>query len=243
MICIKKENHAFTLIELMVSMLLSLILVAAVAIIYLSSSKTNRTNISFINAQNDGQMALNFIKDDLARTGWTNNNASDFTLAGPFTSDVGTLDGGDAADILKVHYESCDNSVADNDCKVSGLDSVDCNGVAFAGGDIITNTYQITNSNELTCNNQVLISNVESFQVLYGQLNDQGLEYVTANNIADSSKIHSVQFGLMVRSDQDTADTSITRAMSLLDRTITVNDKKLRLKFESTVMIVNKPLQ
>ncbi len=234
--------QGFTLIELMVGMVLSLILIAATITVYFSSQRTNTVNEGLVSTQNDAQLALSFLKEDIAKAGWANNTSVAYTLPSPLTSDFANNDGGTGSDTLKIRYESCDNSDAINGCINVQVDSVDCIGQAVAGGNIITNTYTVDANNQLTCNGQPLISNVESFQVLYGQISNTGLNYVTANNISDHSRIQSIRFGILVRSENDTAEKAQSRTINLLDKTINVNDKKLRLKYETTVVLLNKPI-
>ncbi len=236
-----EKNNGFTLVELMVGMVLGLILIAAVVTVYLSSSKTNRTSQGVLNANSNIQFAIDLLKDDFARAGWANNTSLAYSLSSPLSSDYVNFDGGAGSDTIKIQYESCDNSDSDNKCLTSGIDSTDCNGVAVSGGDIITNVYSVNANKELICNNQVLISNVESFQVLYGQVTATGIEYVIASNISDPSRVHSIRFGLIVSSDINTADKKVSKSIQLLDKTITSNDQKVKLKYESTVVVLNKP--
>ncbi|MCW8856890.1 MAG: PilW family protein [Kangiella sp.] len=243
MIKIKSAKHqgGFTLVELMIGMVLGLILIAGIFTVYIATKRTNNTTEGVITAQSGAQLALSFMKEDIARTGWVNNTALAYTLPSPLTADYATLDGGIGSDTLKVQYESCDASSPLNECDANNIDIADCNGVAVAPGSIITNVYALSADNELTCNGQPLIDNVTDFQVLYGELTPTGLQYVTANNISDSSKIHSIRFGILVTSDHETSDSNISRTINLLDQTINVNDKKLHLKYESTVVVYNRP--
>ncbi len=236
-----KNQQGFTLIELMVGGLLGLLLIAAAATVYLSSTQTNRTSQGLLNAKSDVQLALSVLQDDIAKAGWANNNAASYTLSSPFPANITTLDGGTGSDSISLQYESCDNSDADNGCAADGSEAVDCTGASVAGGSLITNTYSVNGSKELVCNSQPIISNVENFQVLYGQVTSSGIEYVTAANITDRSRIHSVRFGLIVSSDINTSSSNTSRTIQLLDQTVASNDKKVRLKYESTVVVLNKP--
>ena len=82
---------------------------------------------------------------------------------------------------------------------------------------------------------------MEDFQVLYGELNGSSLNYVTADNITNVSNIRSIRFGLLLTSDKNTSDSNISRNINLLGKDISVNDKKLHLKYETTVVIHNRP--
>lgn len=235
-----KQIKAFTLVELMVGMLLGLILIAGVFTVYLSSKQTNNTAEGVIGAQSDAQLALSFMKEDIAKAGWVNNSSLGYTMPSPLPADYDTYEGGTGSDSLKIHYESCDSSQPINDCIGAAIDSADCNGVAVTPGDTITNVYQV-NSGVLTCNGQPLISNVEDFQVLYGILSGGNLTYVTADNIPNASDIRSIRFGLLLTSENNTSDANISRNIDLLGKQISVNDRKLHLKYETTVVIHNRP--
>ncbi|AKE52285.1 PilW family protein [Kangiella geojedonensis] len=235
-----KQEKGFTLVELMVGMLLGLILIAGVFTVYLSTKKTNNTAEGVISAQSDAQLALSFMKEDIARAGWVNNSSITYTMNSPLPADYKTYEGGAGIDMLKIHYESCDSSQAINECIGAAIDSADCNGVAVTPGDTITNVYEV-NGGVLTCNDQPLISNVEDFQVLFGELNGSSLNYVTADNITNVSNIRSIRFGLLLTSEKNTSDSNISRNINLLGKDISVNDKKLHLKYETTVVIHNRP--
>lgn len=234
------DPKGFTLVELMVGMVLGLILIAGVFTVYLSSKQTNNTAEGVIGAQSDAQLALSFMKEDLARAGWVNNSSIGYTMPSPLPADYTTYEGGTGPDSIKIHYESCDSSQPINDCIDPAIDSADCNGVAITPGDTITNVYEV-NAGVLTCNGQPLISNVEDFQVLYGVLSGGELTYVTADNIANASSIRSIRFGLLLTSENNTSDTNVARNINLLGKEISVNDKKLHLKYETTVVIHNRP--
>lgn len=235
-----KNTQGFTLVELMVGMVLGLILIAGVFTVYLSSKKTNNTAQGVLGAQSDAQLALSFMKEDIAKAGWVNNSSLGYSLPSPVPLDYSSYEGGAGPDTLKIHFESCDGAQPDNDCVGAGIDDADCNGQLVTPGDIIENVYQVNNG-VLTCNGQPLISNVEDFQVLYGELIGSNLNYVTADNITNATNVRSIRFGLLLTSEQNTSDATISRNINLLGKDISVNDKKLHFKYETTVVLHNRP--
>ncbi|RDX37554.1 prepilin-type N-terminal cleavage/methylation domain-containing protein [Kangiella sp. HD9-110m-PIT-SAG07] len=218
-----QSNKGFTLIELLVGMVLSLLLVAAGATVYLSSKKTNAVNQNILNIQNDGQLALQVLKNDIRLAGWTKNDLQSQSMATPLGA--GFQDGGGtASDTLAIQYEG---------------DS-DCNGTAVTN--TVINVYSL-NAGTLMCNGQPMIDGVESFQVLYGYSGaGGGVKYVTADNVADPTAVESVRFAILLRSERAVPDGPASRDYTVLDQQLTgYTDKKIRQVYTATVAILNRP--
>ncbi len=218
-----RYNKGFTIVELMVGLALSLLLVAAAATVYLSSKKTNAVNQNILNIQNDGQLALQVLKNDIRHAGWTRNDLQSQSMATPLAA--GFKDGGGAAsDTLAIQYEG----------------DFDCNGTAVTN--VVINTYSL-NGNTLMCNGQPMIDGVESFQVLYGYSGaGGGVKYVTADNISDPTAVESVRFGVLLRSEKSIPDAPASKDYVVLDQNLTgFTDKKIRQVYSATVAILNRP--
>lgn len=218
-----QNNKGFTLIELMVGMVLSLLLIAAAATVYLSSKKTNAVNQNILNIQNDGQLALQILKNDIRRAGWTRNNLQSQSMATPLAA--GFADGGGAAsDTLAIQYEG----------------DTDCNGTATSG--TVINTYSVVGET-LMCNKAPIIDGIESFQVLYGYSGDGGgVKYVIASDVTDQTAVESIRFALLLRSDKAVPDGPSSRDYAVLDQNLTgFTDKKIRQVYSATAVILNRP--
>ncbi|WP_251360054.1 PilW family protein [Kangiella sp. TOML190] len=234
----KKNISGMTLVELLVGITLSLIILGATITIYLSTKQTNVVNEGSINIQNDAQLALLVLKNDIQKTGWVNDsNTEIFGLDNSITT-ASSDGGGTVADVIAVSFESCDSSIARNDCRTDGTDAADCNGVAVAGGARITNRYQIVNGS-LVCNNVALIDNVDNFQVEYGFYNGVGVDYVPLSGVTDRSKIITVRFGLIISTENSLPD-GRNQTLKLFDTDFDFTDKKLRRVFSATVPILNR---
>ncbi|PXF62973.1 PilW family protein [Kangiella spongicola] len=219
-----QKNKGFTIIELMIGVVLSLLLIAAAATVYLSSKKTNAVNQNILNIQNDGQLALQILKNDIRLAGWTKNNLQSQSMATPLAA--GFADGGGtASDTLAIQYEG----------------DTDCNGTAVSSG-IVVNTYSVVGET-LMCNNAPIIDGIESFQVLYGYSgNGGGVKYVIADDVADQTAVESIRFALLLRSDKAVPDGPSSRDYVVLDQNLTgFTDKKIRQVYSATAVILNRP--
>lgn len=233
-----KKTSGFTLVELLVGITLSLIILGATVSIYVSTKQTNLVNEGSINIQNDSQLAMLVLKKNIQRTGWVNDtNTAVYGLNQAITA--ASSDGGATnPDVIAVSFESCDSSSNRNDCRSDGTDAADCNGVAVAGGSVITNEYKISNGS-LVCNNVALVDNVDNFQVEYGFFNGSGVEYTSLDNVTDRSKIITVRFGVIIGTDNPIPNGK-NQTVKLFGTDYSYTDKKLRRVFSSTVPILNK---
>lgn len=221
----RNKINAFTLVELMIGMVVSLLLIAAATTVYLSSKQTNGLNQSLVTIQNEGQLALRVLKNSVRQAGWAEPDSFSYTLASPIRSDL-SLDGGDSgSDTLAIQFEG----------------STDCNGPSSS--DPIVEVYKLENNN-LLCNDLVIVENIDSFQVLYGVRTGAGLKYITATNIVDPSLVETIQFGFVISSNQSVSSGKASQKIKLLDASLqTFTDKKARQTYTATVAVLNRPQQ
>lgn len=229
---LRKKTKGFTLIEMMVAMVIGLIILAGVFVVYLSSKKTFNLGSSMVNVHENGRFAINYLVKDIQRAGWIDTDitpSEGFSLTQPLTNFINnqSVAGGENSDGITVRY------YGDTDCK----------GDVPASG-IVENTYQLVAGDELSelqCNGITLLSNVESFQLRYGVLSQQGVRYVSAGSITPQSIIKSVQVGLTVASRQEnvTSEKTVTVKNVLDEGPYTFNDGRYRQVFSSTVLINN----
>lgn len=218
-----QNKKAFTLVELLVGIVLSLLLVAAAATVYLSSKKTNAVNQNILNIQNDGQLALQVLKNDIRNAGWTRNDLKSQSMATPLAA--GYKDGGGTApDTLAIQYEG----------------DVDCNGTGVTN--VVVNVYTL-DAGTLRCNGQPMIDGVETFQVLYGYSGaGGGVKYVTADNVDDPTAVESIRFAILLRSERVVPDAPDSKDYTVLGQNFTgYTDKKIRQVYSATVAILNRP--
>lgn len=172
--CGSGRAQGIGLVELMVAMVLGALVVAAVVQIFSANKQTFRMQDAMSLTQEGGTYALDFIARDLLRAGFpgypTATQAFDWTnIANDVVTDAGTHD------TLAVVYAP----------QVAG--ETFCTGESVGAATLISNRYWVAQNaggiNELRCQGavpnggggfdltgtpQVLVDNVESFQVLYG---------------------------------------------------------------------------
>lgn len=161
------------MVELMVAMVLGALVVIGVIQVFTANRQTFRMQDAMAMTQESGTFAVDFIARDIERAGSEDaaHNNSDKTVNNVAFDWVNATDnlGGTGNDRLAVVYAS------------GVTNGLFCNGEA-AVSTVISNQYWVNDNNELVCqganlvgNNfvltgtpQVLVDNVESFQVLYG---------------------------------------------------------------------------
>lgn len=154
-----KHARGFTLVELMVTLVITSLLVLGAGGFLAASHKSNsvQTAVSGLNA--NGRFALNQISRDVRLAGYRD---SDWQLGGitqPINAFTLTDGSSEGSDQLTLRYED------DRDCAYAPP-------VAGSGG-IVVNDYIVdSNTNTLMCNNQVVASGVESMRVYYGRDTD-----------------------------------------------------------------------
>lgn len=241
---LNRQQGGFTLVEVMIAGVLGLVLLAGVGQLFLGSSSTFRTQRQVADIQDSGRFAMWLLKSDIERAGWIEGNS---VADGPgsivFVEDA--EGGDDASDILTVVYEG----------------TTDCNGNETATAPVVRNQYSIDDENQLMClgsgsaTPQPLLSNVDSFQVLYGVdvpnppeataadvCSDRAADqYVTADNIPADSVVVSVRFAMLIGSEPNASIPTDERDYNVADQSVTLNDNILRRVFTLTVPVSNLP--
>ncbi|NOZ52562.1 MAG: prepilin-type N-terminal cleavage/methylation domain-containing protein [Gammaproteobacteria bacterium] len=203
------HDAGFTLVEIMVAITLSVVLLAGVGQIYVSSKESFR--VQHINArlQENQRIAMEFLNRDIRQAGFSDDN----TVISPIITDLTqTINGtGDTSDQITISFQS----------------PTDCLGANTPDG-VAINTYSIQNQ-QLMCRGngnavaQPIADNIENMQILYGENTDPptlGLP-PTANRYrnadeANLSTVVSVRIALLFRSEAAIKSTAVRQAYTLL---------------------------
>ncbi|MBD3668769.1 MAG: PilW family protein [Kangiella sp.] len=226
------NNKAFTLVEMMVAMLIGLIIIAGIMMLFVSSKQTYRLNTAMTHVHDNGRFAMNYLVSDLRKAGWVDSDivtVDGHSLAAPFdqlTNNI-AVTGGQSSDGLTVRYYGEENCIGDKP----------------ADG-IVRNQYQLQATAdglpELKCNGASLIKNVESFQIRYGVLTANGLQYVTSDSVSDISLLQTLQIAFSVASDEkNVIDKNVSLNGVLDEGPYTFNDGRYRKVFSSTIVLNN----
>lgn len=250
------RNQGIGLIELMIAMVLGLLITAAVVQFFLTNRQTFNLQQGVASVQEQGRFAVDFLSREMMTAGYGD-------VAQPFAFSHNAIEGlsadrshsqdGDLFDVIVLFLE----------------DGTDCAGGKInetTSGDTITTdvTWKrisvteeddsgILQCNDSDGNSNVLIDNVEAFQVLYGVSSDpEGTvaeRYAAASDIEASDKVVSVRYGVLVASNSVAVQERehIEMPAYLLDlaldtdndESIDFKDGRLRRVFISTVALRN----
>ena len=223
---------AFTLVEMMVAMLIGLIIIAGIVMLFVSSKQTYRLNTAMTHVHDNGRFAMNYLVSDLRKAGWVDSDietVDGHSLAAPFDQlkDNVAVSGGQASDGLTVRYYGEENCIGDK-----------------PSDGIVQNQYQLEATAdglpELKCNGASLIKNVESFQIRYGVLTANGLQYVTSDSVTDISLLQTLQIAFSVASDErNVIDKNVALDGVLNEGPYTFTDGRYRKVFTSTIVLNN----
>ncbi|MEM9100696.1 MAG: PilW family protein [Pseudomonadota bacterium] len=206
------SQRGLTLVELMVSLILGLIILAGVIQIFVGTLKTSRMNLELNLVQENGRLALSVLERALRKAGWTESTDPSDVF---YTLDNNVLFLGDLQADGNVPELVSENDITKN---LSGSVFVyarvsdrlvtqhqgdeDCLGNLVNSGNtgIVVNSYFVQDADgipALFCKGnaspkaEMLVPFVESMHLLYGvdvMGDESSLQYFNATNIIDSSK-------------------------------------------------------
>jgi type IV pilus assembly protein PilW len=232
----KRENffnplqHGFTLVEIMVAITLSLILIAGVLQIYLSSKESFRIQSELARLQENQRIAIEFLQRDISKTGFVPYNGA----AIPGSAITVTDGGGNNSDSITISYTS----------------PTDCLGAQTGG--VAVNTWSINpDTLQLMCVGngggaaQPITDGIENMQILLG---DDAVNNSTIAPSADRyvnpatagiTKIVSVRIALLTRSSGPIKKQATVQNITLLDANVVPNDRLKRQVVTTTIPLRN----
>ena len=246
----KTMQRGFSLVELMVALLLgSLVTIAAVSLLG-TNQKTFRLQQALIDVQEQGRFAIDYMKRDVYKLGYVEVDST----GTPLSTGVGVQTAGVSLGGVAYSASANDDDGNGNDrLTFTYYGTQDCEGDSTAET-LILDTYYM-NGSDLECKGSVnaattgvvLVSGVDSFQVLYGiDTNKDGKafadSYVQPSAIG-GNQVVAVRIGLLVRSESEQPDFGTPEDFSVLDKDLAggvdLVDDKVRRLFTSTVKIRN----
>jgi type IV pilus assembly protein PilW len=240
-------------------MVISLILLAGVLQIFLNSKNSYNLETGYSQLQENGRFIESYVVRIIRLSGYRSTPAvtnlfppmsTIFTAALPYVSGThGT--GPNGSDTLTIRYQGSGNGTGTPDGNI-----MDCLNVAADANTLVTNTFSLTNNNELQCqaqnansptpnNTQILLSGVENFQVLFGEdLNGDfsADRYVNASYpFLNLNDVVSVRLSVLLRSDNpvNTFKENPTFYMLGTSYTPAAADNYLRNPLTFTVLLRN----
>lgn len=253
----------FSLVELMIGLALGTLITIAAVSLFSTNQRTFALQRALTDIQEQGRFTLDFIARDLRKVGFSRPS-----LPGP----TGVVL--EAFDLLGVNVQPGIESGADpeaNDVlRISFHGDQDCEGDTSAVEQLVVNSYEVSADGDLVCtgslppdgsgllvedvndigNGTLLISGVESFQVLYGiDPSRNGLpnvqQYVRADEVA-GEPVLSIRIGILMRSGDQSVGQAAgeVRDFTVLDKVLVGGDAPLveqgiRRLFVTTVRVRN----
>ncbi len=226
-------QDGFTLVELMISALLSLIIITGVTTVYIANKKTALFQQSLVQLQDKGQFALLNLRKHIRQAGACNSNLT-ATKPLPCSYDAWypLLGSEGSSDQIQVRYQSTGSAM-------------DCLGNTVAKNSLIRNTYMVK-TERLLCNGQVLLDGVENLQILYGfdqngdKIADTYLDASEINWSSNSRQVVNVWIALLLRGDNPVKDSAESQTYQLTNISITSpSDRFLRQVFSTTIALRN----
>jgi len=176
-----------SLVELMVSVVIALVLMIALAQLLLGTMQTDRTTSDVARMQESGRNALELMGRAIRQAGARSN--ADVAFSGVA---LAGSNGAGAPDAITAQYEAQDGG------------ETDCAGNAVAAGALMSYAFAVNtaaNPPTLTCNGVSMVDNVEDLQITYGiDADKNGVveSYVDAST-ANFAQVAAVQITLTVR--------------------------------------------
>lgn len=196
-----RRIDGITLMGMLVSIAISIPVIGGVLVFYTNALESAAYMNSAARLQENGRFAIDHIARTLRMNRYDDPNTpllvpvefSGTTSADTALSMVGfILKAG--TDVVSISHE--------------GAPQIrDCQGVAVASGSLVTNTYAISDNNELICgavgNPTVIAEGIEDMQILYGidsDADDVANRYVLESNVTNWSDVVSIRVSLLVNS-------------------------------------------
>jgi type IV pilus assembly protein PilW len=213
-----KAQGGFSLIEVMISSLVGLVLLAGTMQMFSSTQQSSHTNTAITRMQENGRAGLYFLENSIRLSGYRADSLKDFKDVFTDSSPFFDFDG----QVIK----GVDNDAVNGNNILNGSDSIlmryggngdgfiyDCIGSPVAGAQVTESKFLVNDQGELICtpdltNNpntrETLIDGVEDMQIFYGIDTDSDFTtnyYVSANDIPNGSEVVSVRIFLLFQSD------------------------------------------
>jgi type IV pilus assembly protein PilW len=189
---IVQRQLGMSLIELMISLVVGLFIIAGVAQVFLGGRAAYNLQQNIGDLQENGRFALYFLQRDIRMAGFPKNAVPviDVFNRGPTgTTNTLTFDGGGVvSDQITVSYQG---------------NGRDCLGQAVAG--IVVNTFYI-DTNRLMCRGngnaqgQPMVDGIRNMQILYGEdmdANGYADRYVQAGQVTNWVNVVAVRVGVL----------------------------------------------
>lgn len=229
-----KKQHGFSLIELMITLLISLILSAGLLFTFMSERKTFTDQDELSRLQTNQQMVISRFNDVINSSGFyadTTNYTSASALPAATVTSVGTFSAGQSVlgisstsfairyQVQSQYKDSNSNVVQTNNAIQDCLGRTGANYSATTTAKVITNVFSFNSANNQvsctvyaddTASTAVVADNINSISVLYGYdetSNGSVTRYYTYSAVSNWSEVKSIMITFDFINPNDTSKT------------------------------------
>lgn len=250
---VQKNQHGFTLIELMIAIVLGLLVVAAALAIFLSGQRSLNAQTGMSELQQNSIFGLSQLTHDLRHTNLNTTESQQITktmLGGGVIFSAANSAGIDSNHVTKINATATNMNVSSDQLTIqfqpTSTGMVNCEGTELLVNTTPTiqryyleETTQGSGQFDLKCDAggsngatlgrgaHTLIQNVEAFKVRFGVKTTNGIQYKTLNDLADTDKIVSLEVGVLARSSSSVgagSGTDSAKEFSLAGQTVKVSN-------------------
>jgi len=222
-----RHQAGITLIEMMISMVLGLIIIAAVVNMYIGSSRSSQFTQGLHTMQENGRYGVSVLQRGLRLAGYAPGDRIE-------PIDIANSSGSSITVQMQKKYDCNGNSTS----------------VAPTPG-VAVNTYALdAANNQITCKSNVrdavampIVDGVDEFRILYGlDTDDDGVpeRFVSYSSDIVPRQVVGIRFALLVNSGVPIRSRASAEEHVVLDSTQELNDKYARHVFGSTVLLRNR---
>lgn len=226
----RSSQKGMSLIELMISSVIGLLILAGVVNVFIASRYSMRFSDGLRLMQDNGRQAVYVMQNAIRHAGLTEGMS--------MTDSVKPVDLANSSSVKLTLRRQSDS---------------DCNGastLAAADPGIAEDTYSYDEANRtIVCtgnvglNAMVIADNVDALRFLYGlDENADGVieRYVAYDEVVNEFDVAGLYFGLLVSTDGAVKDDALSKTYTVLDSQLIKNDKLGRQVFQSSIIIRNR---
>jgi len=248
--------RGMTLIELMISIVLGLLLVAVVIQIYIGSKATYNKQEDISRLQENGRVALDIIGRVARISGFKSDPAAVYSAIFPATTPaiIGTPGAAGSSDSVIVRYQGSGDGLHTPTSPDGSV--IDCLGVPKDSNVMIYNEFYIANNATtgrpgLFCdttanraNGVEVVSEIENMRIQYGvDTNGDGIVdyYVAAATVANWDQVASIRIGLLASTPNTINPVLDTNTYNVLGITYDpVDDRRSRRLYSMIIALRNR---
>lgn len=228
------RQNGLTLVELMLSIGLSLFLVLIVAQFFDSNRNSYRTQRSLADIQDRGQFALYVLKQQLRQAGYVdttnlpNANATNFPVSNPTWATAGHIITGNANSV-SVRFRGADDG-----------NVVNCEGGTVPTGTPRSHTFDRDANDKLRCDGNELVPGVLQFVLSYGEDTDgDGIPNRFTATPGNWNNVRAANVCLLLVSLESNVSPSAMTVADCNNGNTAISNNRIARRYQTTIYLRN----